>query len=720
MVNGNVNARFLLDLLPKQYNYYMKYLVALLILFFCTLQTFGQQEYFIYLQTENSQPFYTRISNKVFSSTGSGYLILSKLPDSVTSITVGFPKNVFPEQQFNIPVNHKDGGYLIKNFGDKGWGLFNLQTASIIMTLTAPEEKKKPEISGVRKTDAFSLLLANAVNDTAVLYAAVRAPKPAPPVVVVEKKKDTLTGVNIEPAQKDSIAVAKKASDKKDSSQVAKSPAHPNTDTINTANAALTQNKQSTIVKNKTTGKDTIGIAKNAQVATAHPPAKTAPKKDSSLLARNTAAHKKDSVAVARKFSLFRGKDRAAKNDSERKDTIILMGSGKPAAGKPIAKNITAKTDSSVVIKKKILQAPEEKRDALMNNKDAVVIEKIPVKKDSVANNAGKKDTLEAVVKTETIQPITEKKDSTFNAPAKRLRPLVNKVAELLTDTSYIAVFVDESKDKFDTVRISIPFNELAAFSGLNKPLTRLTDTVIDQKIKDSVANNAADLTRPMNKRPDSVTARKPAKDSNISSSDTVVPSLIKDSAVVTKKKTDSVSATTEPPVIKKEAPEKRTDSASMLPTQTTAGKLRKDSLVAIPINDSNVHAAKPPLVNKKDSLIITKDTASAKAPGQPLFSNSDCKEIAADADIDKLRIKMLVVGTDEDRISLAKRLFKQKCLLSKQVRALSELFKTDEGKYKWLDATYPFVSDTGNFGALGELIKDEYYLNRFKAMLRH
>jgi hypothetical protein len=53
-------------------------------------------------------------------------------------------------------------------------------------------------------------------------------------------------------------------------------------------------------------------------------------------------------------------------------------------------------------------------------------------------------------------------------------------------------------------------------------------------------------------------------------------------------------------------------------------------------------------------------------------------------------------------------------------VRALSELFKTDEGKYKWLDAVYPFVSDAGNFSALGELIKDEYYLNRFKAMLRH
>jgi hypothetical protein len=80
----------------------------------------------------------------------------------------------------------------------------------------------------------------------------------------------------------------------------------------------------------------------------------------------------------------------------------------------------------------------------------------------------------------------------------------------------------------------------------------------------------------------------------------------------------------------------------------------------------------------------------------------------------------MLLVVTDEERIGLAKKVFKQKCFLVKQVKALSELFKNDEGKYKWFDAVYPFVSDSGNFSSLAELIKDGYYLNRFKAMLRN
>ena len=81
-----------------------------------------------------------------------------------------------PDTIYDLYTNKNDG-YLIKNFVDKGWGLFNLQTASVIMTLTTAEEKKKPEITGTRKTDAFSLLMANAVNDTAVLYTVARPPR---------------------------------------------------------------------------------------------------------------------------------------------------------------------------------------------------------------------------------------------------------------------------------------------------------------------------------------------------------------------------------------------------------------------------------------------------------------------------------------------------------------------------------------------------------------
>ncbi|MBC7904124.1 MAG: DUF4476 domain-containing protein [Gemmatimonadaceae bacterium] len=162
----------------------MKIWIALFVLLSGTLSAAGQQDFFLYLQTDNRQPFYVKLNQQIYSSTESGYAIIPKLGDSTYTLTVGFPKNQFPEQLFSISMNRKDAGYLIKNFGDRGWGLFNLQSMAVIMN-SNPPEKKSPEITGIRKTDNFSLLLANVVNDTAVLYASVK-PKPAEPVVKKE------------------------------------------------------------------------------------------------------------------------------------------------------------------------------------------------------------------------------------------------------------------------------------------------------------------------------------------------------------------------------------------------------------------------------------------------------------------------------------------------------------------------------------------------------
>ena len=46
-------------------------------------------------------------------------------------------------------------------------------------------------------------------------------------------------------------------------------------------------------------------------------------------------------------------------------------------------------------------------------------------------------------------------------------------------------------------------------------------------------------------------------------------------------------------------------------------------------------------------------------------------------------------------------------------------IVKTDDGKYKFFDAAYNYVSDRDNFPSLEAELKDQYYINRFKAMLR-
>ncbi|MES2849461.1 MAG: DUF4476 domain-containing protein [Bacteroidota bacterium] len=125
----------------------------------------AQLNHFIYLQTEGKQPFYAKLDKKIFSSSASGYLIIPKLKDGQYNIIVGFPKSENKEQTYPCNIDNKDAGYLIKNFGEKGWGLFNLQTLDVVM---AGSNAVKTEVVKSEKTDDFSNMLSEVVNDPSI------------------------------------------------------------------------------------------------------------------------------------------------------------------------------------------------------------------------------------------------------------------------------------------------------------------------------------------------------------------------------------------------------------------------------------------------------------------------------------------------------------------------------------------------------------------------
>jgi len=94
----------------------LKHFVGVIFIFSFALIAKAQQTHFVYLQTENSQPFYVKINNKVMSSSPAGYLILSKLQDGDHKLNVGFPKREFPEEHFQILIDKNNLGFLLKNF----------------------------------------------------------------------------------------------------------------------------------------------------------------------------------------------------------------------------------------------------------------------------------------------------------------------------------------------------------------------------------------------------------------------------------------------------------------------------------------------------------------------------------------------------------------------------------------------------------------------------
>jgi hypothetical protein len=129
--------------------------------------------------------------------------------------------------------------------------------------------------------------------------------------------------------------------------------------------------------------------------------------------------------------------------------------------------------------------------------------------------------------------------------------------------------------------------------------------------------------------------------------------------------------------------------------------------------------------VIKKEEVAEKKDPVTPPVATEPVqkketasLPNSNCKDFATEDDLIKLRRKMASQRKDEQMVEEAKKAFRTKCFTTSQLRNISALFFTDEGRYRLYDAALPFVTDYSNFKTLGETINDEYYKRRFIALL--
>lgn len=174
----------------------MKRLILIFFLINICLSSFSQRVYFVYIQTEAELPFYLKMNDKIYSSAAKGYLILPRLRDTSYNFSIGFPGSKSIEQKFSVPINGNDHGFLLKNFSEKGWGLFDLQTQSARMNLSEfPIAEVKKEL--IKKDESiFTQILAKASDDSTLL-------EKADVVVKKEVKIDTIAKeVVLQPIEK--------------------------------------------------------------------------------------------------------------------------------------------------------------------------------------------------------------------------------------------------------------------------------------------------------------------------------------------------------------------------------------------------------------------------------------------------------------------------------------------------------------------------------------
>lgn len=271
--------------------------------------------------------------------------------------------------------------------------------------------------------------------------------------------------------------------------------------------------------------------------------------------------------------------------------------------------------------------------------------------------------------------------------------------------------------------------------------------------------DSAVALKEVVEKKPDSV-----VKDSAIVSKDTKKEDSIKTEPVVVKNNpvvadTTAVAVSPPPkeedntPAVAKMYEQTINSEKKLVFLDNTIG-IKKDTItIIIPLEKDSVladtkTAAKPeaektnasqPLM---DSIASLKKVDTAKVvkaemkkidspavelvkepePEKPaglVMVNSDCSKFATDNEVDKLRVKMLNEKDAGNRIFIAHKLFKSMCFATRQIKGLSELFPNDELRFRFFETAWPFVSDTVNFKSLEETLSDEFFITRFRTLLK-
>jgi hypothetical protein len=161
------------------------------------------------------------MNDKLYSSEPPGYLILPRLKDSTYKFKLGFPSKDI-DLDFTTAINKKDHGYLIKNLGEKGWALFDLQ--SLDLQMSSSNVKKETGFGNNTNTNtqinAFTALLAKATDDPTLRQNAVFANEVEKSSVAVqtiekEEKKPAVTDAVIKEEKKSDQVVQTKPDENK-------------------------------------------------------------------------------------------------------------------------------------------------------------------------------------------------------------------------------------------------------------------------------------------------------------------------------------------------------------------------------------------------------------------------------------------------------------------------------------------------------------------------
>ncbi len=120
------------------------YLILSLLMMLVFSRAEAQHARYIYIQSENNQPYYVKLNGANYSSNASGYLLVPQLNSGDYTILLGFPRSM-NEYAFKIQLGQDDRGFSLKQGVDNSWGLFDMVSFNIIKgALATAKTEEKP------------------------------------------------------------------------------------------------------------------------------------------------------------------------------------------------------------------------------------------------------------------------------------------------------------------------------------------------------------------------------------------------------------------------------------------------------------------------------------------------------------------------------------------------------------------------------------------------
>lgn len=141
--------------------------ILFLLVFQLGVVTLLNAQHFLFIEAEGQQPFYIKRGSETYSSTASGFIILSKLSVKEIDFIIGFPNRIYPEVSFKVSGLDRDRGFSLKQVDGKGWMLVD-RAGSVMIAGGAVTPQVLSTVTG-NSSAGFADLLADATGDKSLL-----------------------------------------------------------------------------------------------------------------------------------------------------------------------------------------------------------------------------------------------------------------------------------------------------------------------------------------------------------------------------------------------------------------------------------------------------------------------------------------------------------------------------------------------------------------------